>query len=151
MASITNVSANNIGKGFGGVSSLAPLQLEPRSAFHMSQAMSSSAGNVVTSSESSIESPDIHPFRVSSSRIEEARQLAGPSAADGSVVTLNGIPLSRSTSDGYEASGGEDSDQVPSRSVERSTNWTNLLFNPDQDERAFRLKSSSNVVYSRKF
>ncbi|XP_057749130.1 probable protein S-acyltransferase 22 [Arachis stenosperma] len=151
MASMTNVSANNIGKGFSGVSSLAPLQLEPRSAFHMSQAMSSSAANVVTSSESSIESPDIHPFRVSSSRIEEARQLAGPSAAGGSVANLNGIPLSRSTSDGYEASGGEDSDQLPSRIVERSTNWTNLLFNPDQDERAFRHKSSSNVVYSRKF
>ncbi|XLU23090.1 hypothetical protein S245_059156, partial [Arachis hypogaea] len=46
MASMTNVSANNIGKGFSGVSSLAPLQLEPRSAFHMSQAMSSSAANV---------------------------------------------------------------------------------------------------------
>ncbi|KAL1327777.1 hypothetical protein HN51_037776 [Arachis hypogaea] len=151
MASMTNVSANNIGKGFSGVSSLAPLQLEPRSAFHMSQAMSSSAANVVTSSESSIESPDIHPFRVSSSRIEEARQLAGPSAGGGSVANLNGIPLSRSTSDGYEASGGEDSDQLPSRIVERSTNWTNLLFNPDQDERAFRHKSSSNVVYSRKF
>ncbi|XP_015956896.1 probable protein S-acyltransferase 22 [Arachis duranensis] len=145
------VSKAAIGKGFSGVSSLAPLQLEPRSAFHMSQAMSSSAANVVTSSESSIESPDIHPFRVSSSRIEEARQLAGPSAGGGSVANLNGIPLSRSTSDGYEASGGEDSDQLPSRIVERSTNWTNLLFNPDQDERAFRHKSSSNVVYSRKF
>ncbi|XLT05565.1 hypothetical protein HN51_044314 [Arachis hypogaea] len=59
MASMTNVSANNIGKDFSGVSSLAPLQLEPRSAFHMSQAMSSSAANVVTSSDLLLEGQDL--------------------------------------------------------------------------------------------
>ncbi|QHN86895.1 putative protein S-acyltransferase [Arachis hypogaea] len=59
MASMTNVSANNIGKGFSGVSSLAPLQLEPRSAFHMSRAMSSSAANVVTSSDLLLEGRDL--------------------------------------------------------------------------------------------
>ncbi|XLR69381.1 hypothetical protein S83_020053, partial [Arachis hypogaea] len=46
MASMTNVFANNNGKGFSGVSSLAPLQLEPCSAFDMSKAMSSSAANI---------------------------------------------------------------------------------------------------------
>ena len=148
MATLTNVSAHNIDKGFSGASSLAPLQLEARGAFQTSQVMSSSAGLGASSSESSLDSPDIHPFGVSSSRAEAARQLAGPSAAG--VATLSGIPLSRSTSDGYEASGGEDSDQVPSRIVQRSTNWTNLLFNTDQDERAFRPKLPSSQVHSRK-
>ncbi|CAK9172508.1 unnamed protein product, partial [Ilex paraguariensis] len=131
--------------------SLAPLQLEARSAFRTSRAMSSSAGIVASSSpESSLDSPDLHPFRVSSSGAEEARRLTGLSAAG--MAAQKGIPLSRSTSDGYEASGGEDSDQVPSRTVQRSTNWSNLLFRSDQDERVARLKalSSSSQAKSRK-
>ncbi|XP_027360807.1 probable protein S-acyltransferase 22 isoform X2 [Abrus precatorius] len=148
MEALTKFSAGNIDKGFSGTSSLEPLQLEARSAFQTSQAVSSSAGIVASSPESSLDSPDIHPFRVSSTEAEEARRLAGLSAAG--AAALKGIPLSRSTSDGYEASGGEDSDRVPTRFVQRSTNWTNLLFSADQDERAFEPKSSSSMVHSRK-
>ncbi|KAJ1423684.1 hypothetical protein SESBI_12324, partial [Sesbania bispinosa] len=105
-------------------------------------------GLFASSPESSLDSPDIHPFRVSSTDAEEARRLAGLSAVG--AANLKGIPLSRSTSDGYEASGGEDSDRVPTRIVQRSTNWTNLLFSADQDERAFEPKSSSSLIYHRK-
>ncbi|GFZ18264.1 DHHC-type zinc finger family protein [Actinidia rufa] len=121
--------------------SLAPLQLEARSAFRTNRAMSSSTGIVSSSPESSLDSPDLHPFRVSSGT-EEVRQLTGLSAA-GAAAQM-GIPLSSSTSDGYEASGGEDSDRVPSRTVQRSTNWSNLLFSSDQDERVVRLKASTS-------
>ncbi|KAJ9187439.1 hypothetical protein P3X46_002894 [Hevea brasiliensis] len=131
--------------------SLAPLQLEARSAFQTSRAMSSSVGIVASSPESSLDSPDIHPFRVSSSGAEESRRLTGISIAG--AASHGGIPLSRSASDGYEASGGEDSDRVPSRIVQRSTNWSNLLFRPDQDESVLRLKaslSSSSQANNRK-
>ncbi|GFY88484.1 DHHC-type zinc finger family protein [Actinidia rufa] len=121
--------------------SLAPLQLEARSAFRTNRAMSSSTGIVSSSPESSLDSPDLHPFRVSSGT-EKVRRLTGLSAAGAAAQT--GIPLSRSTSDGYEASGGEDSDRVPSRTVQRSTNWSNLLFSSDQDERVVRLKASTS-------
>jgi len=144
MEAIPKFSTSNIvAKGFSGTSGLVPLQLET------SQAVSSSAGIVASSPESSLDSPDIHPFRVSSTEAEEARRLASLSGLGG--ANLKGIPLSRSTSDGYEASGGEDSDRVPSRIVQRSTNWTNLLFGADQEERAFDPKpSSSSLVHSRK-
>lgn len=148
MEAIPKFSASKIDKGFSGTSNFAPLQLEVRSTFQTSQAVSSSAGIVASSPESSLDSPDIHPFRVSSTDAEEARRLAGLSALG--AANLKGIPLSRSASDGYEASGGEDSDRVPTRIVERSTNWTNLLFSADQEERAFEPKSSSSMVHSRK-
>lgn len=112
--------------------SLAPLQLEARSAFRTSLPMASS------SPESSLDSPDLHPFRVSSSGAEEGRRLTGL------TVLQKGIPFSRSTSDGYEASGGEDSDRVPSRIVNRSGNWSRLLLGSDRDDRALRLKASSS-------
>ncbi|KAL7181550.1 hypothetical protein ACSBR1_040444 [Camellia fascicularis] len=121
--------------------SLAPLQLEARSAFRTSRAMSSTTGVVASSPESSLDSPDLHPFGVSSSGTEEVQRLTGLSVAG--VVTQKETPLSRSTSDGYEASGGEDSDRVPSRIVQRSTNWSNLLFSSDRDERLVRLKAST--------
>ncbi|GMP93922.1 hypothetical protein CsSME_00043559 [Camellia sinensis var. sinensis] len=120
--------------------SLAPLQLEARSAFRTSRAMSSTTGVVASSPESSLDSPDLHPFGVSSSGTEEVQRLTGLSVAG--VVTQKETPLSRSTSDGYEASGGEDSDRVPSRIVQRSTNWSNL-FSSDRDERLVRLKAST--------
>nr|POF08315.1 putative protein s-acyltransferase 22 [Quercus suber] len=104
--------------------------------------MSSSTGIVASSPESNSDSPDIHPFRVSSSGAEEARQLTSLSAA--AAITQRGLPLSRSTSDGYEASGGEDSDRVPSRIIQRSTNWSNLLFGMNHDERVIRLNASSS-------
>ncbi|XP_068333235.1 probable protein S-acyltransferase 22 isoform X2 [Pyrus communis] len=155
MESITKGSAIAVDKGFTETStSLAPLQLEARSAFQTSRAMSSSTGIVASSPESSLDSPDIHPFRVSSSGAEEARRLTGLPA--GAIAAgQRGIPLSRSTSDGYEgyeASGGEDSDRVPTRIVQRSTNRSNLLFGSDQDERVVKLNasSSSGLAYTRK-
>ncbi|CAN7129447.1 unnamed protein product [Brassica rapa subsp. narinosa] len=96
---------------------LAPLQLEARSAFRTSREMSGSE-----------DLHDIHPFRVSS-EAEDLAQLNGFSSA----VALMGqqreeeeqeqsmmMSLSRSTSDGYDAFGGEDSDQVPSRNIHKS-------------------------------
>ena len=144
MESLTKVSSSNTDKALSGMSRLAPLPIEACITFQTSQAMSSSAGIVPSAPESSLDSPDIHPFGVSSSSAEKARQLAGPSAAGD--ATLKEIPLSSSTSDGYEASGGEDSDRVvPFRIVQRSTNWTNL-FRADQDERAFKKPQSSTIV-----
>lgn len=144
MEPLSVVSAKAVTKGFTETSSssLAPLQLEARSAFQTSLAMSGSTGIVASSPESSLDSPDIHPFRASLSGAEEARRLAGMSAAG--LAAQNGFPLSRSTSDGYEASGGEDSDRVPSRIVQRSTNWSNVLFSSEPDERIFKLKASSS-------
>lgn len=104
---------------------LAPLQLEARSAFQAAAASSSSP-------ESSLESPDIHPFGAS----EEARRRP----------PLPGFPLSRSTSDGYEASGGEDSDRVTTRFAQRSTNWSNGLFGSEEpvEHRLFRPTKASS-------
>jgi len=143
MESMTKVSSNNTNMGFNGRSGFAPPHL--RSAFQTSQAMSSSAGIVPSSPESSLDSPDIRPFQAS--RAEEARRLAGLSAAG--AEALKETSLSRSTSDGYEASGGEDSDQVPSRVVQRISDLSSLLFRADQDERAFRPTLSSNMSHSR--
>ncbi|KAM7251802.1 hypothetical protein ACFE04_023685 [Oxalis oulophora] len=133
--------------------SLAPLQFEARSAFKSSHAMSSPAGIVGSSPESSLESPDIRPFRVSSSGDEELRPHTGLLPPAAVMGAQKGFPLSRSISDGYEASGGEDSDQVPSRFVQRSTNWNSILF-ADQDERVVKLKapsSSSSQANYRKY
>ncbi|CAN1313869.1 Probable protein S-acyltransferase 22 [Linum perenne] len=141
------VSGGAPGKGFTETSSsLAPLQLEARSAFQPSRTMAAgSVGVVASSPESSLDSPDIHPFRVSSSGAEESRRLTGLPPIVGCGPSSNsGFPLSRSTSDGYEASGGEDSDRVPTRIVQRSTNWSNLLFRANQDESIMRLKAASS-------
>ncbi|CAI9775218.1 unnamed protein product [Fraxinus pennsylvanica] len=109
---------------------LVSLQQEARSAFRTSRAMPSSAHVVASSPESSLDSPDIHPFRVSSSGAEEG-QFVGLSTSG--MAFRKAIPFSRSTSDGYEPSGGEDSDQIPSRIVQRSTNWSSLLFPSEHD------------------
>ncbi|XP_018461478.1 probable protein S-acyltransferase 22 [Raphanus sativus] len=112
-------------------SGLGPLQLEARSAFQTSRAMSGSGGLTVTSSpESSLDSHDIHPFRVSAEAAEGSVQLNRFSSAVGLMGQQGGqhqqqsmmmmMPLSRSTSGGYDASGGEDSDQVPCRSIYKS-------------------------------
>uniref|UniRef100_A0A1D1XYP5 Putative S-acyltransferase At1g69420 n=1 Tax=Anthurium amnicola TaxID=1678845 RepID=A0A1D1XYP5_9ARAE len=121
--------------------SLAPLQLVARNAFHTSRAMSST-GIIASSPDSSFGSPDLHPFRVSSSGAEEARgRTSFPPIGSASQ---KGVQLSRSTSDGYEASGGEDSDRVPSRIVHRSSNWNKLL-NSSNRETADELKMSSSA------
>ena len=78
---------------------LAPLQLEARHAFV--------SGVATPSPGSSLDSPEnVHLF--------DGGQQFAPQ-------------MSRSTSDGYEASGGEDSDRVPSRIVHRSSNWSNFF------------------------
>ncbi|KAA3463482.1 putative protein S-acyltransferase 22 [Gossypium australe] len=142
MESIMNISSKPADKGFSDTSSsLAPLQLEARSAFQTSRAMSSSVGVVTSSPESSLDSPDIHPFRVSSSGAEESRHRTGLPPFN--MAGQKGFPLSRSASDGYEASGGEDSDRVPSRIVHRPTNWNNILFS-EQTERVVKLKAPSS-------
>lgn len=139
---LTKVSSKALEKSFRDTSTnLAPLQLEAQSALQTSQMISSSTRIVVSSPESSFDSPDIHPFRLSSSGAEEARQLTGLSG----LGAHSGFPLSRSTSDGYEASGGEDSDRVPYRITQRSTNWSNVLFGSDRDEKIVKLKASSST------
>ncbi|MQL91083.1 hypothetical protein Taro_023692 [Colocasia esculenta] len=122
--------------------SLAPLQLEARSAFHTSRGMSST-GIVASSPDSSLGSPDLHPFRVSSSGAEEAQDIT--SLQPMGSTAQKGVQLSRSTSDGYEASGGEDSDRVPSRIVHRSLNWDKVLLSSSRSETADQLKMSSSA------
>ncbi|KAK3148033.1 hypothetical protein QOZ80_3BG0289780 [Eleusine coracana subsp. coracana] len=100
--------------------SLAPLQLEARSAFQPSTA--ASTRNVASSPESSFDSPDLHPFRISSSTADDMQGVMSHPAN-------KSIEFTRSSSDGYEASGGEDSDRIPSRIVHRSSNWANAILN----------------------
>ncbi|WVZ66578.1 hypothetical protein U9M48_015778 [Paspalum notatum var. saurae] len=113
------------------LSNLAPLQLEARSAFHPSRAASSAnAGG--SSPDSSLDSPDLHLYRVSAVSSSGAEDLQLTALAAPGSTTQQGIQLSRSTSDGYEASGGEDSDRIPSRIVHRSSNWASIILNSDQ-------------------
>ncbi|TVU30687.1 hypothetical protein EJB05_22321 [Eragrostis curvula] len=105
--------------------SIAPLQQEARSAFQPSAA--SSIRNLTLSPESSLDSPDLHPFRVSVSGADELRSFM--SLVTSESATQKSIALSRSTSGGYEASGGEESDRIPSRIVHRSSNWANVILN----------------------
>ncbi|XAR55904.1 Protein S-acyltransferase [Bertholletia excelsa] len=117
-------------------SSLVPLRLEARSAFR-------TTAGVASSPESSFASPEVHPFQASTAGTDMAQRLTGLSAA--TAPAQDGICLSRSTSDGYEASGGEDSDRVPTRIVQRSARWDNHVFTSSQDERVVaRLKASAS-------
>nr|XP_043639526.1 probable protein S-acyltransferase 22 [Erigeron canadensis] len=127
----------------GDFSGLVPLQLEARSVFRPM----GSTGIVGSSPDSSLASPDIHPVRISSGA-EEARKLTG-FPLTGSQEKQGVIPLSRSTSDGYDASGGEDSDRVPSRLVQRSGNSNARFFGAEQDDRIgrFKMPSSSTSTY----
>ncbi|KAG8366401.1 hypothetical protein BUALT_Bualt17G0075800 [Buddleja alternifolia] len=131
--------------------SLAPLHHEARNAFRMGRAVMGPTDIVASSPESSLNSPDIHPLRVSSSGAEETRRrLVGLSA---NPMAQNDMPLSRSTSDGYDASGGEDSDRVPTRIVHRSNNWSSLLFGAEQAGPGpnYMPPSSSTLSSHRKF
>ncbi|KAF0930276.1 hypothetical protein E2562_031885 [Oryza meyeriana var. granulata] len=110
--------------------SLAPLQHEARSVFQPS--IASSIRNHTSSPQSSLDSPDLHPFHVSMSGADELRSFMSLAA---SVSTApKSIVLSRSTSGGYEASGGEDSDRIPSKIVHRSSNWANAILNSGRRE-----------------
>lgn len=107
--------------------SLAPLQHEARSDYQPSAVTSIMNLNLTSSPESSLESPDLHPFRISMSGADELRRFMSLAASESTAQKT--IALSRSTSGGYEASGGDDSDQIPSRIVHRSSNWTNVILN----------------------
>ncbi|PWA37682.1 zinc finger, DHHC-type, palmitoyltransferase [Artemisia annua] len=128
----------------GDFSSLMPLQLEARSVFRPM----GSTGIVGSSPDSSLDSPDIHPVRISSGTDDTTRRLTG-FPISGAHEKPAVMPLSRSTSDGYDASGGEDSDRVPSRLVHRSGDWSARLFGGEQDERnaRFKMPSSSTSTY----
>lgn len=128
--------------------SFAPLQPEARSDFRANRAIPSSVGNIGSSPESSLDSPEIHPFRVSSLGPDEGRRLVGLSSA--AAMATQDIPLSRSTSDGYDASGGEDSDRVPTRILSRSSNWSSLLFGSEPDRSFVPPTSSSTFSNHRK-
>ncbi|KAG6473701.1 probable protein S-acyltransferase 22 isoform X1 [Zingiber officinale] len=118
--------------------SLAPLQLEARNAFGPNMPMPS-ARAVSSSPESSLDSPDLHPFRISSSGTEEVQGMNSFSSLGNAPP--KGIQLSRSTSDGYEASGGEDSDRIPSRIIHRSSNWANIVLGSEHSQITDDLKS----------
>ncbi|XP_020594399.1 probable protein S-acyltransferase 22, partial [Phalaenopsis equestris] len=124
---VTHINTDELASG------LAPLQFEARSAFRSIRAVSSA---VPTSSpDSSLDSPEPNPFRISSSGVEDSEgPISLPSASAGAEIHRS-AEFSRSTSDGYEASGGEDSDIIPSRIVHRSLNWSNVIFNSDRGER----------------
>ncbi|CAA7393501.1 unnamed protein product [Spirodela intermedia] len=121
--------------------SFAPLQLEPRSAFHSRQAMDFT-WDVPSSPDSTAGSPDLHPFRVSSGA-EDPEGLSSPLPSLVSAAH-EGILPSSSASDGYEASAGEDSDRVPSRTVHRSSDWGKLLAESSHGDGTDDLKVSSS-------
>lgn len=121
--SASGTESNSSDAAMEASASLAPLQLEARSAFQPSTAASSRIA--ASSPESSFGSPDLHPFRISTSTADEM-QVVMPHPAQ------NHIEFTRSTSDGYEASGGEDSDRIPSRIVHRSSNWANSILHSGQ-------------------
>ncbi|KAG2323182.1 hypothetical protein Bca52824_016395 [Brassica carinata] len=79
-------------------SGLAPLQLEARSAFQTSRARRVVAAGF-------------------SSAVGLMGQKRGQQQRQSMMMMMS---LSRSTSDGYDASGGEDSDQIPQRSIRKS-------------------------------
>ncbi|PWA64870.1 zinc finger, DHHC-type, palmitoyltransferase [Artemisia annua] len=128
----------------GNLSSLVPLNLEARSVF---RAMSNSTGIVGSSPDSSLASPDIQPFMGPSGA--ENTRMHKDAVVSGRHEKQRIISLTGSVSDGYDASGGEDSDRVPSRSVQRSGNSSARLFDTDENDRIARLKmpSTSKVSY----
>ena len=133
--SVSGTESNFSDAGMEISSSLAPLQLEARSAFQPSTA--GSTRNIASSPESNFDSPDLHTFRISSSTAEEMQGVMSHSVH-------KGIEFTRSSSDGYEASGGEDSDRIPSRIVHRSSNWDNVILNAGQAGPAVDLHMQSS-------
>ncbi|XP_062205566.1 probable protein S-acyltransferase 22 [Phragmites australis] len=137
---LARTSASGTDSNFSGMAmetpdSLAPLQQEARSVFQPSAV--SSIRNLASSPESSLDSPDLHPFRVSMSGADELRSFMSLAASESTAQ--KSVVLSRSTSGGYEASGGEDSDRIPSRIVHRSSNWANVILNSGRREMASHL------------
>uniref|UniRef100_A0A0E0B956 S-acyltransferase n=1 Tax=Oryza glumipatula TaxID=40148 RepID=A0A0E0B956_9ORYZ len=129
--------------------SLAPLQHEARSVFQPS--IASSIRNLTSSPQSSLDSPDLHPFRVSMSGADELRSFMSLAASESTAP--KSIALSRSTSGGYEASGGEESDRIPSKIVHRSSNWANAILNSGRREMAadLNLPTSERFLTNTRF
>ncbi|KAI3812024.1 hypothetical protein L1987_16725 [Smallanthus sonchifolius] len=117
-------------------SSLVPLQLEAHGVFRA----------IGSSPDSSLDSPNIQPCMVSSGagRTEMHRDVR----VSGGPEKQGIVSFSRSVSDGYDASGGEDSDRVPSRSVQRSGNTSARPFDAGEDDRIARLKMPSSSKFS---
>nr|GEY89134.1 probable protein S-acyltransferase 22 [Tanacetum cinerariifolium]GEZ19293.1 probable protein S-acyltransferase 22 [Tanacetum cinerariifolium] len=128
----------------GNLSSLVPLNLEARSVF---RAMSTSTGIVGSSPDSGLASPDIQPFMDPSGA--DTTRMQTDAVVSGRHEKQRIISLTGSMSDGYDASGGEDSDRVPSRLVQRSGNSSARLFDADENDRIARLKmpSTSKISY----
>eukprot|EP00252_Welwitschia_mirabilis_P008992 TRINITY_DN21261_c0_g1_i1.p1 TRINITY_DN21261_c0_g1~~TRINITY_DN21261_c0_g1_i1.p1 ORF type:complete len:294 (+),score=66.40 TRINITY_DN21261_c0_g1_i1:1424-2305(+) len=101
---------------------LGPIQIEARNAFCPNAAVHCSS-MIVSSPESSLTSPDIQPFRESTLMKQPSTLLGAP------LSFTKGVKLRRSTSDGYEASGGEspdDSDRAPESNHKQG--WKNNMF-----------------------
>lgn len=126
-------------------SALAALHHEAQGTYRANRAIQVLPGIVSSSTESSLGSPDLRPLGVTPG-VDEAGRFAGLSAA--AMATQKDIPLSRSTSDGYDASGGEDSDRVSTRIVHRSSNWGSLLLGSEADRRV--VKSMAPVSNQRR-
>ncbi|KAJ0631954.1 putative protein S-acyltransferase [Helianthus annuus] len=115
------------------LSSLVPLQHEAHGVF----------GAIGSSPDSSsLDSPNIQPCMVSSGAGRTGMHRDLP--VSGRPEKQGIVSLNRSVSDGYDASGGEDSDRVPSRPAQRSGNTSARLFDADQDDRIARLKMPSS-------
>ncbi|MFS8031779.1 putative protein S-acyltransferase [Helianthus anomalus] len=115
------------------LSSLVPLQHEAHGVF---RAIGSSPDS------SSLDSPNIQPCMVSSGAGRTGMHRDLP--VSGRPEKQGIVSFNRSVSDGYDASGGEDSDRVPSRPAQRSGNTSARLFDADQDDRIARLKMPSS-------
>ncbi|GER43773.1 S-acyltransferase [Striga asiatica] len=101
---------------------LGPLHLEGPSDYR-TRGPVSAAISASSPESSSMDSPDIQPFRASSSGPEERTRFVSRLASSADVANqVDILPLSRSTSDGYDASGGEDSDRVSTRAMHEK-NW----------------------------
>jgi hypothetical protein len=104
---------------------LASLQLEARSAFKYSLAMSM-GGLIPSSAENSLASPDLQHFRESISGHQDiSMDLVAPSC-----IITKGPKLQWSTSDGYEASGRQSADDSDRSSTRfHKPPWNKLLIN----------------------
>ncbi|GER31818.1 S-acyltransferase [Striga asiatica] len=130
---------------------LAPLHLEAPCDYRAGpRVIPGPIGGIIASSspESSLDSPDIQPCRASSLGPEEGMRLAGLPGVTNHQLD---IPFSRSTSDGYDASGGEDSDRVPRRITYKSSNWSKALFGSETERNVskFVAPSSSSSMLSK--
>ncbi|XP_073143616.1 probable protein S-acyltransferase 22 [Henckelia pumila] len=126
---------------------LTILQREARSAFRTGRAMPDSTNIVASSPDSSSDSTDIQPFQRASSASQKGRKIVG--LTGDFMDNQNEIPFSRSTSGGYDASGGEDSDQIPTRIIHGSSNWSSLLFDTEQERVAKKFMPPSTSYSAR--